>query len=145
MTVAPLEYVVVRLDDDQFTGEILSVLDTIQQAGSVQVVDLLFVSKDDAGAVTAREVRDPGDAGLDHSYAVFGEALQGLLTAEDVATLAADVPVTESAVIVLLEHRWAQGLGEAVSRAGGSVVTGGLVSPDALARLNLELAPTAAQ
>jgi len=55
------------------------------------------------------------------------------------------VPVTESAVIVLLEHRWAQGLGDAVSRAGGSVVTGGLVSPDALARLNLELAPTAAQ
>jgi len=144
MALAPLEYLVIRLKDDQFNREILPVLAALAQAGSVQVVDVLFVAKDAVGTVTTREVHEIGEEDR-QPYGDLADDLQGLLTAADIATLTADLPATASAVIVLLEHRWTQELVAAVGRAGGTLVTGGLVSPDALARVNLELAAVPAQ
>ena len=143
MTIAPLEYMVVRVDEERFAGEIVPVLIAMQQAGSVRVVDLLSVTKDAAGTVTAREIHERGDEEL-QPYGNLVDSLQGLLTAEDIATLAAELPVAASAFIVLLEHHWAARLGEAVGQAGGTLLTGGFVSPDALERVNLELAAVAA-
>jgi hypothetical protein len=139
MTLAPLEYMVIRMEDGQFNREILPVLATMQQAGSVRAIDVLFVTKDAEGKVTTREVQEIGEEDL-QQYGKLVDDLQGLLTTDDIATLAADLPPMESAVIVLLEHCWTQGLVEAVGRAGGTLVTAGLVAPDALARVNHELA-----
>jgi hypothetical protein len=108
------------------------------------VIDLLSVSKDAAGTVTAREVHELGEEEL-QPYGNLVEDLQGLLTAEDITTLAAELPVAASAFIVLLEHRWAVPLGEAVGQAGGALLMGGFVSPDALERVNQELATAAAR
>jgi len=138
-TIAPLEYVVIRIQHDQFTREILPALTAIQQAGNVRVVDLLFVAKNAHGVIVTREIHELGEEDL-QPFAELADDLQGLLTVEDIATLAADVPVGESAVIVMLEHCWAQELGHAVGRAGGTVLSGGLVPADTLARVNLELA-----
>lgn len=142
MAIAPLEYLVVRIPEERFTGDIVPVLIGMQQAGSVRVIDLLSVTKDASGTVTAREIHERGGEAL-RPYGDLVDDLQGLFTAEDIATLAAELPAAASAFIVLLEHHWAVRLGEAVNQAGGALLTSGFVSPDALERVNLELAAVA--
>jgi hypothetical protein len=142
MAIAPLEYVVIRVQDDQFRRDILPALTRMQQAGSVRVVDLLFVAKDELGTVVTSEVRELDGDDLQPFSQLVGD-LQGLLTADDIATLTEDLPVTASAAIVLLEHLWVQELRKAVAQAGAMLSTAGLVSPDALARVNEEWAALA--
>ena len=139
MDIGSLEYVVIGFEDDQFTNEILPELNAIQQKGLIRVVDLLFVMKDTDGTVTLREVSELSDEEL-AAYEGIAEDLMGLFTAEDVERLAEEIPQGTSAVVVLLEHTWATGLAEAVRRAGGMLLTGGLVTPDALAQVRAELA-----
>lgn len=131
MEIGPLEYVVIGLQDDHFTSEILPALNSIQQTGAVRVVDLLFVEKDATGTVTVQELSDLSEEEL-QAYEAILEDLTGLFTAEDVEKLAEQLPVSTSAVMFLLEHRWTLDLKEAVHRAGGVLFTGGMVSPQAL-------------
>jgi len=46
MTIGPLEYVAIGLQDNPFVDHILPELNAIQKKGPIRVVDLLFVTKD---------------------------------------------------------------------------------------------------
>ncbi len=138
MTIGPLEYVVIGLQDTPFVDQILPELHAIQKKGHIRVVDLLFVTKDTDSTVTVKEVNELSEEELS-TYGGIAEELMGLFTAEDVERLAEEIPSGTSAVIVLLEHTWVIGLTEAVRKAGGVLFTGGLVTPDALKQVNAEL------
>jgi hypothetical protein len=138
MNIGPLEYVVIGFQNNQFTSEVLPVLGAIQEQGAIRVVDLLFVSKDADGTVAMREVSELSEEELAAYEGLAGD-LMGLFTAEDIERLAAEIPPTMSAVIVLLEHTWTIELAEAVRRAGGVLFTGGVVTPEALKQVSAEL------
>jgi hypothetical protein len=139
MEIGPLEYVVIGFQDDDFTNEILPELNAIQASNLIRVVDLLFVSKGIDGTVTMREVSELSEEER-QSFGGMVEDLNGLFTTQDIERLAAEIPPSTSAVVVLLEHTWTLGLAEAVRRAGGVLFTGGLVTPEALAQVSAELA-----
>jgi len=139
MEIGPLEYVVIGLEDDRFTSDILPELGAIQQNGLIRVVDLLFVSKGAEGAVTVQEVSELSEE-EQQAYTALAEDLTGLLTAQDIERLAGEIPAGSEAVIVLLEHAWTLKLAQAVRRAGGVLYTGGMIAPDALAQVSAELA-----
>lgn len=139
MDIGSLEYVVISFEDDHFTHEILPELNAIQEKGLIRVVDLLFVMKETDSTVTIQEVSELRDEEL-AAYDGIAEDIMGLFTAEDIEKLAGEIPPGTSAVVVLLEHTWATGLTEAVRRAGGMLLTGGLVTPDALTQVRAELA-----
>jgi len=139
MEIGPLEYVVIGLEDDRFTSDILPELGAIQQNGLIRVVDLLFVSKGAEGAVTVQEVSELSEE-EQQAYTALAEDLTGLLTAQDIERLAGEIPAGSEAVIVLLEHAWTLELAQAVRRAGGVLYTGGMIAPDALAQVSAELA-----
>lgn len=140
MNIAPLEYVVIGLPTrERFTTDILPELKSLQQTGTIQVVDLVFATKDADGALTTVEVTDLPDD-LRAAYNDLLPDLAGLLTPEDLATLTTSLPPNASAVILLLEHRWTLALQRAVQQAGGTLHAGGLVTPDVLQQLADELA-----
>ena len=134
----PLEYVVIGFDGNRFTGEILPKLIEIERQGCVRLVDLVFVSKDEAGDLTILEISD-----LEEEDAVAYEALvnefHGLLTAEDVAEIAVELPENTSAAVALFEHRWAMGLRWAVNAAGGQMLASGFVHPETQAEVVAEM------
>ena len=138
MSIGPLEYVVIGFQDKQFTSEVLPVLSAIQQNGALRVVDLLFVSKEADGTVTTQEVSELSEEELAAYESLAGD-LMGLFTAEDIERLAGEIPPSMSAVIVLLEHTWTFELADAVRRAGGVLFTGGVVTPEALKQVSVEL------
>ncbi len=139
MTIGPLEYVVIGLEDQRFTSEILPVLNTIQEKEAVRVVDLLFLSKAADGAVEMKEISDLDEEAL-QPFNGIAEDLQGLFTVQDIEKLAKEIPPNKSAVVVLLEHTWTIGLMEAVHKAGGELFSGGLIAPDILEQVRAELA-----
>lgn len=130
----PLEYVVIQFEDNRFTGELLPVLMDVEEEGCVGVVDLIFVRKDASGALTLLEISEL-DEGLAAAYEPLVSEFHGLLTAEDVATAAIDLPADSAAAVLLLEHHWAVDLQLAVRMAGGRMVDSGYIHPETQAEV----------
>ena len=80
----PLEYVVIGFDGNRFTGEILPKLIEIERQGCVRLVDLVFVSKDEASNLTLMEISELGEEDA-AAYEPLINEFHGLLSAEDVA------------------------------------------------------------
>jgi hypothetical protein len=139
MEIGPLEYVTIGISDDRFVRDILPELTAIQQSGLIRVVDLLFINKDADGTIRMQEVSELSEE-EQQLYEGLAEDLTGLLTTQDIKRLVREIPVGNKAVILLLEHVWTIGLAEAILRAGGTLYTGGIVSPDALTLVGAELA-----
>ena len=130
----PLEYVVSEFTENRFTGDILPVLMDIEVEGCVGLVDLIFIRKDGGGTLTLLEVSEL-DEGLAASYEQLINDFHGVLTVEDVATAAADLPANRSAVVLLLEHHWAVDLQLAVRMSGGQVLDSGYIDPESQAEV----------
>jgi hypothetical protein len=134
----PLEYVVIGFDGNRFTGEILPKLIEIERQGCVRLVDLVFVSKDEAGNLTLMEISELGEEDAAAFEPLLNE-FHGLLTDEDVAEVALELPENSSAAVALLEHRWALGLQWAVRAAGGQMLGSGFINPAAQAEVIAEV------
>lgn len=149
MSVGPLHILVFGFDEPNFTGAALRELRRLEGHDLVRLVDLLFVQRGEDGALVAIELEgvDPelvevlGDlagalVGLDGG----ADGSEGLDVEDDeLWDIAADIPAGTAAAIVLLEHRWALGLGGAIADAGGRLLGDALVPPSELALLGDEL------
>ena len=138
MTLGPLEYTVIGFEGNRFNGEIARELQEVVDAGVIRIVDLVFITKDIDGQVTAAEMDDKDDARF-AGFAPLLEGLHGLLTSEDVVEIGETLPNNTSALTVLFEHIWAIRLKEAMGAAGGFLVSRTVVSPEILEELNEEL------
>jgi len=138
MTLGPLEYTVIGFEGNRFNGEIAREIEKVVDSGVVRLVDLVFITKDIDGEVTALELDnkdDPRFAG----FAPLLVGLHGLLTAEDVAEIGETLPNNTSALTLLFEHRWAVQLKDAIIGAGGFLVSRTTIAPEILEDLNAEL------
>jgi hypothetical protein len=114
------------------TGEGLPILVDLVDQGLITILDLLLVTKEDDGTLTALEVADlDGDGTLD--LAVFEGVSSGLLDEGDLAEAAGAIAPGSSAGILLFENRWARGFTQALRNGGAEVVAAGYVPLDALA------------
>ena len=130
----PLEYVVIQFTEDRFTGDILPVLKDVEEEGCVGLVDLIFVRKDASGNLSLLEIGEL-DEGLAAAYEPLISEFHGLLTAEDVAAAAVELPANRAAAVLLLEHHWATDLQLAVRMAGGRMVDSGYINPETQAQV----------
>ncbi|MEU4675316.1 DUF6325 family protein [Amycolatopsis sp. NPDC023774] len=130
--MGPISYLVVEFPGSKITGQGLSILVDLVEQGLVRVLDLLFVTRDEAGSVRAIELRDLDlDGQLD--VTIFEGASSGLLDDGDLADAASAIEPGSSAAILLFENRWARSFTEALRRGGAEVVAAGYVPLDAVA------------
>jgi uncharacterized membrane protein len=168
MEIGPIQLIVVGFDQPQFKGEILRELQAVMERGDIRLIDLLAVSKDRDGNVTAAEL---SGLSLDERMelgAVIGAliglgasgeegmepgALAGAMLIADeyeygmdedaIATVAEDIPVEGAGLLLLIEHRWALGLKRAIRESGGVLIAQDLLSPEALVGVGRALATAA--
>lgn len=126
-----LEYMVIDMEDDLFTHEIVPWLHALQQSGLIRVVDLAFVGKDTEGTMAVWRVSELSQEER-RPYGDLLSNLTSMFTAKDVEQLTEFIPSGTSAVAVLFEHTWTLQLAEAVRRAGGMLFTGSMGRPEAL-------------
>ena len=127
MSIGPVEYVILGFPGDRFDEGIAPALADLVEAGTVRILDILFVSKDGRGRVVVREFDE-----LDHSLgfaSVEGRA-DGVLSENDAALAAQALEPNSSAILVLWEDCWARPLADVVRAAGGVIVGGQRVPPD---------------
>jgi uncharacterized membrane protein len=120
MAYGPAELIVVKFPGNQFRGEIAPALGDLIDAGTIRLIDLLFVMKDTDGSVTYLEA---GEVFPDGPLAgVLAESDDGFISDEDVDDIAPEVEPGSSAAVMLFEHLWAAEFTQAIRNAGGELI-----------------------
>jgi hypothetical protein len=129
--LGPVDYLVVEFPPDaaNFTGEMAAELAKLADAGTIRILDLLVLRKDENGDVEAFEIDDLDAVGeIVHLEAEVAE----ILAAEDVAHLAAAMDNGTTAGVVVWENSWAAPFASAARRAGGQLVATGRIPIQAI-------------
>ncbi len=121
MAYGPVDLLVVGFPDNNFSGAITDEIARLVEAGTVRVLDLMFVTKDSDGVVEVLELTDLDDVVAVAFDAFVGE-LEGLLAEEDGQAIGDNLDPNSSAGLLLYENTWAQGFASAVRDANGEVL-----------------------
>jgi uncharacterized membrane protein len=152
MPIGPVQLLVLGFNHPNFQGEILSEIDSLNEKGTIRVIDSLTVFKDKEGDVTILHRSDLSPEEASEFGAVIGALIglgaagaEGAIAGAEVgATEMADgvdffsdeawdvveeIPNDSAAALILLEHQWAIPLRDSVIRAGGFPIGTGFISP----------------
>jgi hypothetical protein len=121
MGIGPVEYMVVAFPGNKFTGEIAPALRELVDNGTVRIIDLTFVHKDENGDVVAVELEDQGSDVFQAFHEISAER-GGLINEDDMMDIGAALDPNSSAAILVWEDLWAARLKEAIIGAGGVLV-----------------------
>lgn len=162
MDLAPVQLLVIGFDQPDFRGEIAEEIAKLSDAGLVRLLDAVVISKAADGTITRLQVTELDAAEMAELGATVG-ALIGLgLAGEDGAEVLAEelgaeagldghlldghelievideISPDSTAAVILLEHRWAAPLRDAIVSAGGEPVIDMWVHPLDLVAIGLE-------
>ena len=122
MPLGPVELLVVQFPGNEVKGDIVPAIKELVEKGTVRVIDILFIKKDQAGNVTTQEMNELDDA----SFAAFNPIVaevDGLVSKEDIQQLAASLSNNSSAGVMLFEDTWATRMRDAIVGVQGKVVS----------------------
>jgi hypothetical protein len=130
-TMGPVDYLVVEFKGNQMTGEGIPILLDLVDRGTIRILDLAFMMKDEGGTVHRLAFDDiPGEVKLD--FTVFEGASSGLLTDEDLWEAGNAIEPGNAAGILIYENAWAAPFAVALRRGGAQLVASGTVPIQAL-------------
>jgi hypothetical protein len=129
--LGPVDYVVVEFPagESSFTGEMADELVALVDSGTIRVIDVLILTKDEDGSVDAVELSDVPDLGP--LQAVEAE-LAELLAADDIENLAAAMDPGSTAGVLIWENLWAAPFASAARRSGGQLIADGRIPIQAI-------------
>src|SRR5688572_19923933 len=116
--IGPVEYLIVAFPGNKFRGEIAPALDDLVEAGTIRLMDIAFVGKDEDGAVVAFELADI-DPDVREGLENLGVESSGLFSEEDLEAAAEELEPNTSAALLVWEDVWAREVAEAMRAAGG--------------------------
>ena len=128
MAIGPVEFIIIEFPGNKFNGDIVPALADLIDAGTVRIIDAVFITKDADGNVLYDEY-DAGEEGDGFGFASLdGEV--GLLSDDDVIAAAAALSPNSTAVMLVWEDLWATPFANAVRGAGGEIIVGGRLPHD---------------
>jgi hypothetical protein len=129
--LGPVDYVVVEFPAGakNFTGEMAAELLKLVDAGTIRIVDVLILDKNEDGSVDATEFSDVEQLGEMQSIEA---ELADLLAAEDVDHLAASMEPGSTAGVLIWENLWAAPFASAARRSGGQLIANGRIPIQAI-------------
>jgi hypothetical protein len=127
MTAAPAEYMIFGFPGNQFNGSLAPALGKLIDSGTIRLRDLLFISKDADGNVSAVEIDEVDEL---KPFLDIGEDAGGLLTPEDIEHAASGMEPNSSAALMIWEDLWAAEFADALRSSGGVVLEGGRIPLD---------------
>ena len=167
MTIGPVQLIALGFDKPDFHGEVIEELDRLRESDMVRVIDALAVYKDADGEVVVLKgsqlskdeaeefgavvgallgLGAGGEEGMEAGATAGAEAAADgidVFSEEDAWDVLEELPNDAAVALILLEHRWAIGLRDAVARAGGFRITEGFISPLDLVAVGLVAAEEA--
>ncbi len=129
--LGPVDYLIIEFPSGQqnFTGESITELVKLHDAGTIRIMDLLILIKNEDGSIDATELEDLPELG---EFQKIEADLVETLAEDDVITLAEAMAPGSVAGVLVYENLWAAPFGSAVRRAGGQLLTGGRIPIQAI-------------
>jgi uncharacterized membrane protein len=166
--IGPIQLYVIDFERPEFRGRIAEELEALRVSGVVRIVDSIAVLRDAQGVLMTARWSDLEETDGIPSGSVLGGLLglelseAGPIDAGQVARAIADenpdegelatldaifdaVPVGGAVLLLLVEHRWALPLADAVRGAGGVLSGQRMIGQDMLERIPAVLADAAAR
>jgi uncharacterized membrane protein len=161
MAIGPVQLLVLGFRQPDFQGEIRDELNRLRDNDLVRVIDALAVRKDADGEVQILHESQlstdeqeafgaliggliglgaAGEEGFEIGAERGAEAVDergGVLDEEQAWDVVEEIPEDSAGLLVLLEHRWAIPLRDAVARAGGFRLASEFISPLDLVAIGL--------
>lgn len=142
MSIGPVQLIVLGFDHPTFRGEIVAELERLSEHDGVRVIDALAVYKDVEGEL---EVAHLGNVVSDELGRAVGALIGLSVEGEEHLDVGVensdgsseqegwdvldDIPRDSAAALLLIEHRWAVPVRDAIARAGGFRIGDGFISP----------------
>ena len=129
--LGPVDYLVVEFPAgaSNFTGEMATELLALVDSGTIRVIDILILTKNEDGSVEAKELSEIADLG---PLQAVEAQLAELLAADDVAHLAAAMEPGSTAGVLIWENLWAAPFASAARRSGGQLIANGRIPIQAI-------------
>jgi hypothetical protein len=130
-SLGPVDYIVVEFPagESSFTGEMADELIALVEAGTIRVIDVLILTKNEDGTVDAMELSDIEQLG---PLQTVEAQLAELLAEEDVEHLAAAMDPGSTAGVLIWENLWAAPFASAARRSGGQLIANGRIPIQAI-------------
>ena len=153
MTIGPVQLVVLGFPDPDFHGTIIAELERLRENDIVRVIDALAVHKDPDGGIEVAQLSNISDdeavelgskvgaligLGIEGEDGMAAGAVAGaeaaadgieMFSDEDAWDVLSEIPDGTAAALLLLEHRWAIPLRDAIATAGGFRLADNFISP----------------
>ncbi|KJK57954.1 DUF6325 family protein [Saccharothrix sp. ST-888] len=136
--MGPAELLVLTFPQETITVEAASALSKLRTGGDIRVIDSLVVTRHPDGGATYGELAD-----FEHLRDIVGDAgghALPLIGPEDAQEAAELLEPGTVALLVLIEHVWAQAAADALRSVGGRIASGVRIPPE-----NIEEAVRAAK
>jgi hypothetical protein len=129
--LGPVDYVVVEFPAgaSNFTGEIAEELVRLVNSGTIRLIDVLILTKNEDGTVDAMELSDIEELG---ELQALEAQLAELLAEDDVENLAAAMDPGSTAGVLIWENLWAAPFAAAARRSGGQLIATGRIPIQAI-------------
>jgi hypothetical protein len=129
--LGPVDYVIVEFPAGQanFTGEMAAELVALVDAGTIRVIDILILTKNEDGTVDAMELSDVPELG---PLVGIEAELAELLAEDDIVHLAAAMDPGSVAGVLIWENLWAAPFASAARRSGGQLIADGRIPIQAI-------------
>ena len=116
--IGPVEYMIVAFPGNKFRGEIAPALAKLVEAGTIRLMDVVFVGKDADGEVVTFELQEL-DPDVREGLENLGIEETGLFNEEDLNAAAEELEPDSSAALLVWEDVWAREVAQAMRDAGG--------------------------
>jgi Family of unknown function (DUF6325) len=116
--IGPVEYMIVAFPGNRFRGEIAPALADLVEAGTIRLMDVVFVGKDADGEVMAFELSEL-DPEVREGLENLGIEETGLFSEDDLMAAAEELDPDTSAALLVWEDVWAREVAQAMRDAGG--------------------------
>jgi hypothetical protein len=126
----PIDYIVVGFDGPKFDGSIMRALGEAIEKGTIRLLALSVLAKDENGEVAELDIADLGDAYLVEITEKHAQQ-PDVITEEDISEVGDLLPVNTAAGLLIIEHLWAVPLKQAIIDANGTLIAEGRIHPDA--------------
>lgn len=138
MSYGPVDFIMVGFEGSEITPHIAEGLESLVKNDTIHIIDLIFVQRSNEGELTILEMDElpPETAAV---WDAVVNDVKGMLTPEDAAHLAADLPNNRAAVLALYENIWAREMVRIIQEANGEVLAATRIPAAVIAELEIEV------
>jgi len=126
MSIGPVEYIAIAFPGNKFSGEIIPAIKALQDSGTIKVIDLVIITKDNDGNVGAVELNEASPE-TQATFAALGVETRNLLGQEDFEDIGEALDPNSTAALMIWENVWAADFAKSLRNADGVLIANGRI------------------